>query len=112
MVIFPWSLVNMTGAPFWGVVARQLGFKKYGRTPRSSALVYTWFLLRFGLVGAVVMSIPGALVQAALNEHSIFALNQEAAESLSYQVTQWESAVRVSLESILGLQGGTSVGLS
>lgn len=109
VVIFPWSLVNMTGALFWGVMARQPGFKKYVRTPKSSALAHSWFLLSFGLVGAVVMSIPGTMVQAALNERTIFALNPEVAESLSARVIQWESVVRASIESMLGVQWGESV---
>ncbi|MEC4891056.1 MAG: hypothetical protein RI101_13460 [Nitrospira sp.] len=109
VVIFPWSLVNMTGALFWGVLARQPGFQKYVRTAKSSALAHTWFLLSFGVVGAVVMSIPGTLVQAALNERTTFALNPDVAESLSARVTQWESTVRVALESILGLQWGENL---
>ena len=110
VVIFPWSLVNMTGALFWGVLARQASFQKYVRTPKSSALAHTWFLLSFGLVGAVVMSIPGTLVQAALNERTIFALNPDVAESLSARVTQWESAVQASLASLLGVQWSEDIG--
>ena len=110
VVIFPWSLVNMTGALFWGVLARQASFQKYVRTPKSSALAHTWFLLSFGVVGAVVMSIPGTLVQAALNERTIFALNPEVAESLSARVTQWESAVQASLASLLGVQWSENIG--
>lgn len=110
VVIFPWSLVNMTGALFWGVLARQPGFQKYVRTSKSSGLAHTWFLLSFGVVGAVVMSIPGTLVQSALNERSIFALNPEVAESLSARIAHWESAVQVYLESLLGLTWGEHIG--
>ena len=109
VVIFPWSLVNMTGALFWGVLARQTSFQKYVRTSKSSALAHTWFLLSFGVVGAVVMSIPGTLVQAALNERTVFALNPDVAEALSERVIQWESVVRASIESMLGVQWGESV---
>ncbi|MCC6141555.1 MAG: hypothetical protein IT389_13175 [Nitrospira sp.] len=109
VVIFPWSLVNMTGALFWGTMARQPGFQKYVRTAKSSVLAHSWFLLSFGLVGAVVMSIPGTLVQAALDERTIFALNPEVAAALSARVVQWESLVRGPLESMLGMQWGESV---
>jgi hypothetical protein len=51
VVIFPWSLVNMTGALFWGTLARQASFQKYVRTPKSSGFAHTWFLLSFGVVG-------------------------------------------------------------
>jgi hypothetical protein len=104
VVIFPWSLVNMAGALFWGMLARQAGFQKYVRTSKSSGLAHTWFLLSFGVAGAVVMSIPGTLVQAALHERSIFSLNPEVAESLSVRIDHWETAVQMYLESALGLK--------
>ena len=103
VVIFPWSLVNMTGALFWGMLARQAGFQKYVRTSKSSGLAHTWFLFTFGVAGAVVMSIPGTLVQSALQERSIFALNPEVAQALSARIADWESVVQVYLESLMGL---------
>jgi hypothetical protein len=41
VVVFPWSLVSMSGACYWGWLARQSGFQKYLRTGRSSALSNT-----------------------------------------------------------------------
>ncbi len=110
VVIFPWSLVNMTGALFWGMLARQAGFQKYVRTGKSSGLAHAWFLLSFGVAGAVVMSIPGTLVQSALHERSIFALNPEVAESLSARIAAWEGAVQSYLESLLGLTWSEHIG--
>lgn len=110
VVIFPWSLVNMAGAFFWGTLARQAGFQKYVRTSKSSGLAHGWFLLSFGVAGAVLMSIPGTLVQAALQERSIFALNPDVAESLSFRITQWESAVQLYLESLLGVRWSEHIG--
>ncbi|MGQ0695857.1 MAG: hypothetical protein ACT4OL_09805 [Nitrospiraceae bacterium] len=109
VVIFPWSLVNMTGALFWGTLARQSRFQKYVRTGKSSGLAHTWFLLSFGVAGAVVMSIPGTLVQSALHERSIFALNPEVAESLSMRIEHWEATVQMYLESVLGLRWSESI---
>jgi hypothetical protein len=109
IVIFPWSLVNMAGALFWGTLARQASFQKYVRTSKSSGLAHTWFLLRFGVLGAVVMSIPGTLVQSALHERSIFALNPEVAQSLSVRIEHWEAAVRMYLESAIGVQWSESL---
>lgn len=110
VVIFPWSLVNMAGALFWGMLARQAGFQKYVRTSKSSGLAHTWFLLSFGVAGAVVMSIPGTLVQSALDERSIFALNPEVAESLSARIMQWETTVQMYLQSLLGLTWSEHIG--
>jgi len=110
VMIFPWSLVSMTGAIYWGWMARQGGFQKYLRTGKSSALSHAWFLYIFGVVGAAVMSIPGIFVQAALNEHSTFALNPDVAETLHARVLQWEQMVHQYLESLFGLTWGEHVG--
>ena len=88
VVIFPWSLVSMTGACYWGWMAKQTGFQKYLRTGRSSALSHAWFLYIFGVGGALVMSLPGTFVQAALHEQTTFALNPDVAESVSLRVLQ------------------------
>src|SRR4029453_11589832 len=110
IMIFPWSLVGMTGAIYWGWMARQLGFQKYLRTGKSSALSHAWFLYVFGVVGAGIMSIPGTFIQAALNEHSTFALNPEVAETLHARVLQWEQMVHQYLEPLFGLTWGGHVG--
>ena len=109
VVIFPWSLVNMAGALFWGMLARQASFQKYVRTSKSSGLAHTWYLLSFGVAGAVAMSIPGTLVQSALHERSVFTLNPEVAESLSLRIEHWEAAIQLYLESALGLKWGDSI---
>ena len=110
VVIFPWSLVNMTGAIYWGWMARQAGFQKYLRTGKSSALSHAWFLYIFGVGGAVVMSIPGTFVEAALDEHATFALNPEVAETLHTRVLQWEQMVRDYFEALFGLTWGEHIG--
>ncbi len=110
VVIFPWSLVSMTGALYWGWMAREAGFQKYLRTGKSTVLSHAWFLSIFGAGGAVVMSLPGTFVQAALNEHATFALNPAVAETLHARVLQWEQMVHQYLESVFGLTWGEHVG--
>lgn len=109
VIIFPWSLVNMTGALFWGMLARQPSFLQYVRTGKSSGVAHTWFLLSFGVAGAVVMSVPGTFVQSALHERAIFALNPEVAESLSIRVSHWEAVVQSYLESAFGVSWSESI---
>lgn len=104
VIIFPWSLVNMTGALFWGMLARQSGFLRYIRTGKSSGLAHTWYLLSFGVAGAVVMSLPGTLVQSALHERTIFALNPEVAHALSARIEHWEATLQSYIESTVGLR--------
>jgi hypothetical protein len=110
VTIFPWSLVSMTGAVYWGWMARQTGFQKYLRTGKSSALSHAWFLYIFGVGGAAAMSVPGTFIQAALNEHSTFALNPEVAETLHARVLQWEQMAHQYLEALFGLTWGEHVG--
>jgi hypothetical protein len=109
VVIFPWSLVSMAGACYWGWMARQTGFQKYLRTGRSSALSHAWFLYIFGVGGAIVMSLPGTFVQAALHEQTTFALNPDVAESVSLRVLQWEHTAHLYLESLFGFTWGESL---
>ena len=109
VVIFPWSLVNIAGAFYWGWMARQLGFQKYLRTGRNSALSHAWFLYIFGFGGAIVMSLPGTFVQAALHEQTIFALNPDVAESVSLRVLKWEQTAHLYLESLFGITWGESL---
>jgi hypothetical protein len=109
VAIFPWSLVNMAGALFWGILARQTGFQKYVRTSKSSGLVHMWYLLSFGVIGAIVMSIPGTLVQSALHETSVLALNPEVAQSLSVRIERWETIVQSYLETAIGLRWSESI---
>jgi hypothetical protein len=109
VVIFPWSLVNIAGAFYWGWMARQIGFQKYLRTGRNSALSHAWFLYIFGFGGAIVMSLPGTFVQAALHEQTIFALNPDVAESVSLRVLQWEHTAHLDLESLFGITWGVSL---
>ena len=109
VIIFPWSLVNMAGALFWGLLARQPRFLTYVRTSKSSGAAHAWFLLSFGVAGAVVMSIPGTLVQSALHERAVLALNPDVAETLSIRISQWEAAVRVFLGTAFGLHWSQNI---
>ncbi len=110
VVIFPWSLVNMAGGFFWGIMARRASFRHYLKAGRSSFFSHAWFLTMFGLFGAVVMSIPGTLIQAALGEQAVFALNPDVAATLARLVAQWETAVREYLQTWVGLTWGQHLG--
>ncbi|THI88311.1 MAG: hypothetical protein CAF41_006330 [Nitrospira sp. CG24A] len=109
VVIFPWSLVNIAGAFYWGWMARQLGFQTYLCTGRNSALSHGWFLYIFGVGGALVMSLPGTFIQAALHAQTTFALNPDVAESVSQRVLKWEQIAHLYLDSFVGLTWGDSL---
>jgi hypothetical protein len=109
VIIFPWSLVNIVGAVYWGWMARQIGFQKYLRAGRNSALSHAWFLYVFGVGGAIVMSLPGTFIQSALHEQTTFALNPDVAESVSQRVLKWEQMAHLYLESLFGITWGESL---
>ena len=109
VIIFPWSMVNIAGAVYWGWMARQVGFQKYLRAGRNSALSHAWFLYAFGVGGAIVMSLPGTFIQAALHEQTTFALNPDVAESVSQRVLKWEQMAHLYLESLFGITWGDSL---
>ena len=96
----------------WGIMARRPGFRNYLRAGRSSIFSHAWFLFTFGILGAVMMSIPGTLVQAALGEQAVFALNPDLAMTLRQIIAQWEDMVRIYLEELIGLTWGQSLSWS
>lgn len=109
--IFPWALVNMTGGFFWGLIARRTWFRTYLRSPRVSIWSHLWYLLVFGLLGACVMSVPGALVEAALSARAAFVLNPDVSGALEQVIAGWQTALQGQLEALLGLSwgGGLSI---
>jgi hypothetical protein len=112
LIIFPWALVNMTGGFFWGFLGRRAGFRKYLRTPRASAVSHFWYLFAFGFIGAGVMSIPGTVLQAALAQPNVFALNPDVARGLEQMFTGVQETFHDQLETLLGAAWGGSVGWS
>jgi len=109
-MIFPWSLVNMTGGLFWGFMARRGWFKKYIRSTRASALRHIWYLTSFGVLGACVMSVPGTFVQVALSKQAAFALTPDVADVLKRIVSESQEALRHQIKALLGIAWGGSLG--
>jgi uncharacterized membrane protein len=110
VIIFPWSLVNMTGGLFWGFMARRAAFRKYLRTGRTAAFSHVRYLLTFGVLGAFVVSVPGTFVQAALSEQTVFALNPEVAHTLEHMIAEKQAAIQSYLGAILGVTWGDNLG--
>jgi len=110
LMIFPWSLVNMTGGLFWGFMARRGWFKKYIRSTRASALRHIWYLTSFGVLGACVMSVPGTFVQVALSKQAAFALTPDVADVLKRVVSESQEALRHQIKALLGIAWGGSLG--
>ncbi|HKW85746.1 MAG TPA: hypothetical protein VJM82_01605 [Nitrospiraceae bacterium] len=109
VLIFPWSLVNMTGGLFWGFMARRAAFRKYLRSGRTSAFSHIWYLLTFGVLGAFIMSVPGTFVQAALSGQTVFALKPEVAQMLQLIVAAKQATIQNYLNALLGVTWGDSL---
>jgi len=109
VVIFPWVLVNMTGAFCWGLMARRPMFRKYVKSPRASAVAHASYLVTFGVLAACVMAVPGAVIQSALDEPSVFALNADVAQAIQGLIEQWQEAFEDQVDNLFGIAAGGSV---
>lgn len=110
IVIFPWLIVNMAGGFWWGVLARRAAFRTYLKRPRASASAHAWYLILFGVCGAGLMAIPGALIQSALAQSAVFALNPEVANTLQAMIFDWQMFVQDQWEAFFGVTWGDSIG--
>ncbi len=110
VIIFPWSLVNMAGALFWGFMARRAGFRKYLRSAQASTLWHLWYLVTFGVLGAGVMSVPGTFVLAAISKEAGLPLNPDLAHALKRIVDHSQAALQGHLNALFGVAWGGSFG--
>jgi hypothetical protein len=101
LLIFPWSLINMTGALVWGSLARTDQFRTYLRTGHASVLSHLQFLLTFGVLGACVMSVPGTIVQSVVDQTSGIALNAMLLSTLQEGVSLWRDALSYQFDSLV-----------
>ncbi len=108
--IFPWSLVNMAGGLFWGMMASRAHFRTYLKSAHKSVMAHGWYLIQFGLLAACVMAIPGTFVQAALAQKSVFALDPLVASTLERLVTGKQALLQQQLKEMLGISWGQSLG--
>ena len=110
VIVFPWSLVNIAGAFFWGFMARQAGFRKYLRSAQASVLSHIWYLLSFGVLGACVMSVPGTFVLAALSKQTALPLNPDLAHAVQKFVAYSQVALQDELKALFGVVWAESLG--
>jgi hypothetical protein len=108
--IFPWALVNMVGGLLWGLMARTQRFRQYLQAGTNTFWAHCVFLIQFGVMGAIIMSVPGTFVQAAVAPHAPLPLNPEVTASLQQIVDAWEQAAKEKLEPWLGLVWGENIG--
>ncbi len=110
VLIFPWSLVNMTGALFWGAIARSPSFQRYLAVGHTSVIAHLWSLVRLGVLGAVIMSIPGTFVLAAIPTQTEVALHSGVVRSLEGVVPGWQALLHGHIEPLLGAAWANTVG--
>ena len=110
VIVFPWSLVNIAGAFFWGFMARQAGFRTYLRSAPASIQSHIWYLLSFGVLGACVMSVPGTFVLAALSKQTALPLNPDLAHAVQKFVAYSQVALQDELKALFGVVWAESLG--
>ena len=101
VAIFPWSPVNMAGALFWGVTARTLVFRHYISSRTARPMAHAWYLLLFGVGGALVTSAVGALVQGSLGELTTLSLDSKVSSSLDRLLTDYRQPLTSLLSGFL-----------
>jgi len=62
-VIAPWAIVNICGGLLWGYFGRSKAFSQFMAKPTGTIADQVYYLLKFGVFGAVLMAFPGAAVQ-------------------------------------------------
>jgi Co/Zn/Cd efflux system component len=82
LVVFPWAIVNVSGGLLWGYFGRTATFARFMLAPNAGMSRHVVFLLKFGVLGAMLMAIPGTVVQAALGQKLVLALDPEVATAL------------------------------
>src|SRR5262249_38685635 len=80
--IFPWSLVNVTGALFWGWMAQKVSFRNYLISYHRTWSDDITFLMVFGVGGAGVMSVIGTSIKLALGPQNL-AIDPHFAEAVN-----------------------------
>ena len=112
LVIFPWSLVNMTGGFVWGLMARSRQFRLYLQTGHTSIVSHIWFLLTFGVLAACLMGIPGMFVERAVHQSPRFELNAGLITFLGVAADRWQTTLSSYLELIVGAPLTDGVGVA
>ena len=109
LIVFPWSLVNMAGGIYWGIVARRAVFAKYLVSVQTRSWDHMRFLAVFGVAGAAVMSVVGTLVQAALAEKTVLALDPGVAGAIDRLLIGWQASLRPVLAASVGDAWGNTL---
>jgi uncharacterized membrane protein len=98
--VFPWAIVNICGGLLWGQFGRSLSFVRYMAAENSGLGRQVLYLLKFGVLGAVIMAIPGTGVELALGHQGI--LDPKVAESLQLLMSGPVAAVKDVLTPMFG----------
>ncbi|SRR5579862_5070080 len=82
LVVFPWSLVNMTGGFFWGYLARTSRLRDYFLSPPHHARDHIKLLFLFGGGCAAMCAPVGTAITLALGKSLTLALDPAVAGAL------------------------------
>jgi hypothetical protein len=108
-VVFPWAIVNIFGGLLWGQFGRTESFTRFMATKNAGLSRQVVYLLKFGVLGAAIMAIPGTGVEFALGKQGILALDPEVATALDKLLAGSIANVRESLLPLFGSSTSDSI---
>ncbi len=109
LAVLPWTLVNMEGGFFWGILGRAQGFRKYIDSTEASNKAHLYYLTKFGAFVACVIAVVGAGVQAVLGSHTKVAFDPELEAAIESLVTALQKSFAQPFQHILGHNMGSAL---
>jgi hypothetical protein len=105
VIVFPWSLVNMTGGCVWGFAFRSQWLRANILHRRRG----TWYAVALGIGSAALMALPATFVHSALHNTQELALDPGLAAAIETRVGDFASSLSHVLVDLTGdsLPGGT-----
>jgi hypothetical protein len=108
-VVFPWAIVNITGGLLWGYFGRSASFASFMSMKNADLGQQVLQLLKFGVLGAMIMAIPGTGVELALGKQGILALDPEVSTGLDRFLAGSLDDVKNALTTIFGERTAASL---
>ncbi len=81
--VVPWAIVSISGAIYWGYMCRRKSIRAYLQRRASCLRNHLTILFQLGVLGAIVMAAPGAILQTIIsNDQTPFAFDPKADSTL------------------------------
>ena len=109
LAVLPWMLVNMAGGLLWGFMGRTEWFRKYVQSAEVLNTAHLYYLAKFGVLAACIMSMVGAGVQAVLGGNANVSFDPSLSTAMGRLVTALQQSLLSPLQGIFGMRGGEAL---